>query len=198
MSTIYSLPALKKQSVWQTEAQCTPLADGYDVRRTYIREHSWFILTEETADTLAKFLRNDKVIEVGAGTGYLAAHMRQRGVRHYRAYDHFRGGYYNRKVKHYGTKKRNAMRLNLSLYDTVVMCWPTYNADFAARIISRMRSGQWLVFQGEGYGGCTGDDTFHALLEDNFTPLKLISDKLNYHHHRWDGIYDAWFVYVKN
>ena len=54
-----------------------------------------------------------------------------------------------------------------------------------------------MIFEGEGYGGCTGDDDFFNYLDEHFTPIKELDDELNEHHIRFPGINDHWWVYVK-
>lgn len=60
-----------------------------------------------------------------------------------------------------------------------------------------MVSGQWLVYNGEGSGGCTGDDPYHELLETEFERFELFEDSLNENHVRFMSIYDRWYVYRK-
>ena len=43
------------------------------------------------------------------------------------------------------------------------ICWPPYSSDAAARAVAAY-TGDLLIVCGEGPGGCTGDDDFHALL----------------------------------
>ena len=43
------------------------------------------------------------------------------------------------------------------------LCWPDYATDFAANCL-RCYTGNRIAYIGEGGGGCTGDDTFHARL----------------------------------
>lgn len=168
-------------------------------RHEYVQKHSWFLLSYETALDLARCLKQRKVIEVGAGSGYLAAHMRKLGVKDYKAYDlnHLtrgHGGYpFHR---NYGVMRRNALQVNIKSADAIVMTWPNYDSNFAYRIAKKMRPGQWLFYQGE-WRGCTANDRFHDLLKSDFREVDHMSTRLNKYHVQWHGIHDYWFVYRK-
>ena len=61
-----------------------------------------------------------------------------------------------------------------------------------------MRSGQILIYNGEGYGGCTGCDEFHNHLQsDHWTPQTMFTQRLNKHHVSFPGIHDRWNTYIK-
>ena len=49
--------------------------------------------------------------------------------------------------------------------------------------------GDRFVYVGEGYGGCTGDDVFHELLEEEWTEMKTIEIP------QWPCIHDQMTVY---
>lgn len=172
---------------------------GWDIRGEYVRKRGWFLLSYETACDLAKWLKEKKVIEVGAGSGYLAAHLRKLGVKDYKAYDIHRltrghGGYPF--YRNYGVMHRNARQVKIEGADAIVMTWPNYDSSFAYRIATKMQPGQWLFYQGE-WRGCTGCDKFHDLLESDFREIKHMSDRLNNHHVQWHSLHDQWFVFRK-
>lgn len=60
-----------------------------------------------------------------------------------------------------------------------------------------MKPGQMLVFEGEGEGGCTGDDAFFELLSSSFAEHVAQSRRLNAGHVQFPGIHDRWSVGVK-
>jgi len=72
--------------------------------------------------------------------------------------------------------------------------------------LNTMNSGQFLLYSGEGGGGCTGDKTMHELLGDGyeedaqpaaFELLKEESTRINKNFLQFDRIHDRWGVYVK-
>lgn len=167
-------------------------------RQEYIKKHSWYILTKEVAHSLKEIMRNKSVVEVFAGTGYLAAQMRWllKDQVKYRAYDNHSTHLTEKKIN-YGVTHKNAFNCNIKDADIVVMAWPEYNSNNALRIVKKMESGQTLIYQGESRGGCTGCYDFHYYLEDNFELDSEASDIINEGHVRWYGIYDHWHIYKK-
>lgn len=192
-------PPLESQEAWKKRIN-KMWAGGWEHRRKYIGEHAWCILTQECADRLGRFLgKFNNVIEVFAGTGYIANHLREASGlgRKYRAYDPCRSHWKEDQRPNYGFTRKGCFNVNLKKADCVVMCWPNYAQDLAYRIARKMVSGQTLIYQGEGWGGCTGDDDFHEYLDTNFHRLEARDEMINDKHVQWDGIHDYWHIYVK-
>ena len=60
-----------------------------------------------------------------------------------------------------------------------------------------MRKNQIVIYQGEGFGGCTGDDQFHEyLFSDNFVHLP-ITEVLDNFHVTFPTMHDRFYVYQK-
>lgn len=203
MKLAYEAASLESHAVWDQRIYgngWTP--NRYKDREKHCVEKGWFILTEETGKALYQFLSKfNSVVEPFAGTGYLAHHMRRMGMgRRYRAYDacvtHWQDA--DRPRRNYGFTKSGCFNINLKKAEAVVMTWPNYAESLAYRIARKMVKGQYLIYQGEGRGGCTGDDRFHDYLETDFTRLELREKMLNHKHVNFDGIHDKWHVYIKN
>jgi hypothetical protein len=79
-----------------------------------------------------------------------------------------------------------------------VMMWPTYNSDFAEKVVNSMRPGQILIYQGEGMYGCTANDEFFdEVFSSSWTQLRDVKDALNANHVTFDLIHDEWQVFQK-
>jgi len=52
--------------------------------------------------------------------------------------------------------------------------------------------GQTVIFVGEGWGGCTGDDLFHDHLSSDFEKVEDYYDLP-----QWEGIHDYLAVYKR-
>lgn len=170
----------------------------FDKRMDYVTEIAWFILTDEVARRLGEFLKGQQVVEVFAGSGYLAHHLRQyAGLsrKEYRAYDN--GERRGWKSKLPSVTKKNAFMAPIKSADSIVMTWPDYATHHASRIVKKMVSGQYLVFNGEGYGGCTGNDEFFNILENDFVEIEPLTGELNDYHVRFGGIHDHWTIFRK-
>lgn len=166
----------------------------WERRRKYTEKNGWFIPTEETVGILAEYLKDKKVLEVASGTGYLAAHLRQRGVADYTAVDLY-VNYWEVDSPNYGSTVGDALEHVNQDYNVVVMAWPPYNAPFGRKVVQQMRGGQTLVLQGEGWGGCTGSDQMFQALDDYFVRDDELTDRLNEHHIQFESIHDEWTVY---
>lgn len=201
MAKCYEVPPLKSKKEWG-EYLDSPAAWAYSYapRKNYIKKHSWSILTTEVAHHLGKFLSMfDLVIEPFAGTGYLAHHLREASGlgKRYRAYDACLSHWDETERPNYGFTKSGVFNTNIKKAGCVVMSWPNYNQNLAYRIARKMVSGQYLVYQGEGWSGCTANDEFHQHLDDAFEVVSGRSFLVDQHGHRWPGMYDTWTIYRK-
>ena len=170
------------------------LASGL-ARNLFIREHGFAMLTRETLDTLAGLLRG-RVLEVGAGSGYLGAALAERGV------DIVVSDLGGERYAAFGlgpVVRRDHEGDSLTLlpgeFDAVVMSWP--HGRFAWEVASRMKPGQLLVYEGEGEGGATADEAFYAMLDESFEGQDAAERALNKHHVQFWGMHDRWWVLVK-
>ena len=76
--------------------------------------------------------------------------------------------------------------------EIIFMSWPAYNDPFAYKVVKKMKSGQQLIYIGEDYEGCNGDNKFFDYLYDNFD---LIKEFHTYATH--NGLHDSAYVYEK-
>ncbi len=171
---------------------------AFEFRTTYVRDTAWCVLTQEVALILGELLWDKNVVEVFAGTGHVAHHLRRvagKDRKTYRAYDNFtfstRYRYPN------SVSKKNAFRAPIKDADVVLMTWPEYNKNHAERVVKKMEVDQILVFNGEPRGGCTGNDAFYDLLEKDFVPMEGLNDRLDDAHYQFPGIHDWWSVHLK-
>jgi hypothetical protein len=134
-----------------------------------LRQFSFAVPTEEALAAIAAASPSG-VVELGAGTGYWARLLHERGV-DVVAYDlcpppapespWFAG------VTPWFPVGPGGDDAVVAHHDrTVLLVWPTRNEEWAARSAAAHHAsgGQQLVYVGEGPGGHTGDDQLHALL----------------------------------
>lgn len=161
--------------------------------------YSWAIPNEAA---LARLQDLSPLIELGAGGGYWAHLLRQRGV-DLVAVD-------RNPPPPEGRTRGWSWRLwteieradGLEVIDdyqerTLMLCWPSPGVDedcWAAEALRRSPQ-ERLVFIGEGAGGCTGSKAFHALLEERYQleeeivipRLSLVHDLMFVYRRRSDG-----------
>jgi hypothetical protein len=70
---------------------------------------------------------------------------------------------------------------------TLLLVWPPCDEPLASQALANY-SGKTVIFVGEDRGGCTGDDRFFDLLEENFQEEEVI------HIPTWLGISDHLLV----
>ena len=75
---------------------------------------------------------------------------------------------------------------------TLFLCWPPYDNPMAfdALHIHRLAGGTKVIYIGEGWGGCTGDDNFHNELNTYYDCEKTIEIP------QWYGLHDKLEMYT--
>jgi hypothetical protein len=110
------------------------------------------------------------VVEVGAGTGYWARLLHDRGVL-VTAYDRHpppsqENQWFARRRPWFPVHRGDETAVTEHPERTLLIVWPTRDQCWAADAVELFHhvGGQCLVCVGEGPGGRAGDDRFHALL----------------------------------
>lgn len=170
------------------------LVSNHKTREECNRKYSFAIPTEKA---LARIVALSPIVEIGAGTGYWAKLLTDRGA-DVIAYDarptdraenfwHKRNPAFH-PVLHGGSKraKRHPDR-------ALFLCWPPYDTPMAidALVAYKLAGGRRLVYIGEGGGGCTGNAAFHDELEENWNEVDAIALP------QWFGIHDWLWVYER-
>lgn len=165
------------------------LVPGAETRSDLTRKYGFAIPNPPALNFIANW---GPVVEMGAGTGYWASLLRKMKV-DIRAFDNFSG--YGKNGYGFGTPwvailKGTPVTLEGHGDRTLFLCWPDYNSPFASNCL-RHYPGDRLIYVGEGYGGCTGNDRFHARLKKEWTLVKTISLPT------WPGIHDNLYAYER-
>lgn len=168
-------------------------------RQKHTSTTSWPILTLEVATVLASFIGKRRTLDAGAGTGFISHHLQNLGAKNIIASDV--GGHnffnYNMSTVYKRDHVGNSLDLLPGKFEIVLLSWPPCEEPFAFEVVKKMAVGTILIYNGEGWGGCTGDDLFHKNLKNEFTVMEGITDQLALHHVRFLSIYDRWTVYRK-
>lgn len=169
-------------------------------RDRYVSEYGFVLLTRECVDALAELLAGKAVLEVGAGTGFLAHCLAEKGI-NVVAQDQASPGeastyFFQKKWKldHIGPFQDTLS----TLYGAVVMTWPCMGTSFAFDVATRMARGQLLIYEGEGPGGCTASGAFFNYVRGpDWAVEEQATYLLNQHHRQFPAIHDRWMVFKK-
>ena len=163
---------------------------SYKLRNRAVTEFSWAIPTQEAIETIVKY---GPILEVGAGLGYWASLVNRAGG-DIIAYD-----------VHVGAKNKWFDQVN-SYYPintggsgpavkqhpehTLLMVWPCYDKPMDI-VALRQHKGKYLIYVGEGPGGCTGSKAGHNWIEKHYDQVEEILIP------QWSGIHDYMTVYAR-
>lgn len=177
--------------------------EGLGMRDRLTREFSWAIPDPLSLAFIAEHARG-RVVEIGAGTGYWAHLLTTMGMQ-VQAYDahpvgQVRNHYHDPAPDRrwagelgrawFGVQQGRPWHASRWPHHTLMLSWPPYTSLMADSALRHYR-GDRLIYIGEGEGGCTADDAFHARLARDWSLLA---------EHRplqWSGIHDWILVYER-
>lgn len=178
-------------------ASATDYMDSYMLRLQYVKHIGYSICTEETIHTLATYLNNKKVLDLGSGSGYLASQLSKKGV-NVIAIDNSSTHTFEQQFQRDITADViSSLSTDTHTYSDIILSWPPYESEFAHKIFERLKPGTTIWYLGESCGGCCADDHFFEDLDQQALYLDIPSKKLNEHHLQFQGIHDYWQVYKK-
>lgn len=177
---------LYEQEFFRLQAQPTRRMlsmDTYTDRMKLVQEYAWAIPNMEAIraiNTLGSF------VEVGAGNGYWSWELRRAG-----------GDVIPTDLlpplenPHYAFNKQWLEVEQLSADQAIrkyrnhnlLTVWPCYDEDWSAYMLCVFES-EYVVYVGEGAGGCTANNDFHTYLSQAFERERII------HLPQWYGIHD--------
>lgn len=173
----------------------------FKIREHYINNFGFALLSNKLINSLSEQLKDQCVLEVGAGTGFLSFCLQNKGLYitpldespiHNNQYN-FTTCYTDLVIHEASEYIKDSFTKNP--FDSIIMSWPSYETNFAFNVLSNMKKGQQLYYCGENYGGCTGNDAFFDLLDTK----TLLNEKLTQQLHAdallWPGLHDSWYVY---
>lgn len=162
--TLPSIGQLHQSTLFDCDRDFSSSHGSFIFRDAY-NKHSFVILTDEWIKSLVSFLSEySKVIELSCGAGWLTYWIRRYGGKIDRCVDNFtfEGIEYTEMVENADSIQIVHETPSTDLY---ILSWP-YMDSVAHNIWQNMKSGQHLLYIGEGRGGCTADDSFWAVVED--------------------------------
>ena len=164
-------------------------------RRELAARFAWAVPDESALTVLAAL---GPLVEAGAGTGYWAALLRDRGA-DVLAYDVAPPGGPVPNAYHPGRHTWTEVRPGDAVTAvrahpdrTLLLCWPPFDDDAAGYQAVRAYRGEILAYVGDAPGGATGTPRLHQELALNWTPRSTTALPA------WPGLADRLVVYGRN
>ncbi len=163
----------------------------YNAKKRLIERYGFPLVTDEAAEIIARW---SPLIEVGAGTGYLAWLLRQAGGvvdAHDLVCDET--SEYRQMVGAYHPVSAKPVVFATPEIRTLLISWPCYDQPWAHQTLTAYldAGGKRLVYIGEGHGGCTADDAFHELIDAQMMENCVIEIP------QWYGLHDRVMLYER-
>jgi hypothetical protein len=155
-------------------------------RDKFISEYSWAIPNQKIIGELKNFIGDTNlVLEVGSGKGLWAYLLKLEGIQIIATDIAPTENSWTNILKYSATEA-----VNKFYADVLFIVWPPYNSEMASDALNAF-AGNFVIYIGEGYYGCTGNNNFHKLLNDKWKLIKKL------HNPRWTmcAINDCVFIY---
>ena len=143
--------------------------DSFAIREKYLK-HCFVVYTDELLSALKDFCDKKEftvINELCCGTGWFSHWMIKYGIPLKNATDNKSWGKYKANEAFLDiVKKEDAVRFvkNTPETDMYVLSWP-YMDPLARMIWDAMKPGQYLLYIGEDWGGCTADESFFQAID---------------------------------
>lgn len=168
-------------------------------RSLFIKKQGFALLSHDWIDELVKYINGRKCLEVMAGCGSLSKILKDKGV-DIIATDNFswNGAANWNTSRNYWTDIEDidcikAIEKYGADRDVIIMSWP-FMDDNAYKCLMTMRKinpEAVMICIGEGYGGCTADDSFYdAINEIDDEDTK----RINENYIQWFGLHDRIYI----
>lgn len=164
-------------------------------QQDYRRKYGYIPLNKEFVQDMAGILKNDLVLDMGAGSGFLAKCLNDLNI-DIVAVDLYKEN--NRYVNehHYHIIEADGLKFleeKKSNFDTVILSWPEMT-DFSEDLIDHMLPNQKLIYIGEE-GGCNAPNSFFEKIALKAEILKNETNLLNASHRSFPMLRDKCVVY---
>lgn len=162
-------------------------------RDYYIERYSFAIPSEQALTEIAKY---SPIIEIGAGTGYWAKLLEERGT-DIVAFDTYQETYCFYENPKGNTFKPRHFNIQLGSYEqlckypnrTLFLCWPPMN-DLAFFCINFLHA-KYFIYIGEDMYGCNANNRFFRYRNRHFKQIKGLAIP------KWWGLHDFLEIYER-
>ncbi len=156
-------------------------------RLEFINKYSYAIPNAEAIRTIANY---SPLIEIGAGHGYWAYLLEEAGadIIAFDDYSWFGKTVLDGEKFYINVEKANHKIVKGYPERNLLLCWPPPFNDMAYKCVKAFK-GQYLIYIGEDYKGCTANDKFHEYVYEHFKTAGQLEIPT------WPDFYDKLFIY---
>ena len=174
-------------TIKEIEDGITTYARRRDARMEFIKAFGFPIPCSELIEAIKA---EGPLVELGAGSGYLAALVCRCGGCVIPT-DSYKGGYFF-EVSFYGKVRRLAASTAFREFPNmpILISWPSFGAKWPSRVANMLKPGCRLLYIGED-NGCTACYSFEDILRKKFKEIKQVSIP------NWEGIHDHLRIFEK-
>lgn len=168
---------------------------GTSRRDYFINNYGWSVPVQSAITKLKGFVGDNTVLSVGSGYGLWSKLLQDAGINVVATtLAPEEGDVQMPRKDHSFTDVENLSHSDaINKYpqaNVLMMSWPPYSDPMAYESLKNFR-GNKLIYIGEGYGGCTGCDDFHNLLENKWKDVGVLDIP------QWQGIHDDLRLFVR-
>lgn len=187
---MFKNPYLKKfQEIFGTTYptwENSPSIEAFQQRDKLSAKYAWVVPTHQAIKEIVKC---NPIIEIGAGTGYWADLIERCGgdiIAFDNQASHFKNGQWgvHYKVEH-GDQTKVLEYPNRNLF----LCWPPMS-DMAFECVKNSL-GNFVIYVGEGSGGCNATEEFFKIIADEF------EEHVSLRIPQWLGLHDYFNIYKR-
>ena len=166
----------------------------YYGRSKFTENLSWAIPDRESIMRIAEFIGGKTTLEVGSGNGLWAGLLRavlEDNNGSVIPTDNFSSHKFKESNCFVPVENLDSLEaVRKYPVDVLLLIWPPYEDSMAIECL-REFGGNFLVYIGEGNGGCTANDAFHDCLDEQWEEIDCLSIK------QWNGIHDHLMLYTR-
>ena len=170
------------------------VSDDYTIgalrsRESCCGQYAWAIPNDEAIQAIIKL---SPIVEIGAGNGYWAYLIDKLGgdIVAYDKYKPLENTEFHYDKEWFNVQEGGPEKVIEHSDRTLLLVWPPYEGALARQCLKNY-TGSTLIYVGEDKGGCTADDEFFDILENDYTQVEDLYIP------QWIGIHDCMGIYTK-
>ena len=165
----------------------------YEQRQNFVKEFGWGIPSVEGFNLCFKTVQDKKCLEIGAGSGFLAAVIKNNSSpsAYYATSTRDNWFTFNRNYTDVEELNHNQALVKYPDAQVLILNWPTYGQLWAYETLCKFK-GDTVIFSGEGNCGSTAEGCFFLELESNWDKQEYIPNI------QWPMRDDGIYVYSRS